>query len=64
MIRLEMRNYNKILTEKWQNYKHYHEIKVIDMKNYNKILTEKWQNYKHYHEIKVIDMNILQAKKY
>ena len=31
MIRLEMKNYNKILTEKWQKYKHYHEIKVIDM---------------------------------
>ena len=29
MIRLEMKNYNMILTEKQQKYQHYHQVKVI-----------------------------------
>ena len=31
MIRLEMENYNMILTEKQQTYKHYHQVKSINM---------------------------------
>ena len=30
MIRLEMRNYNTILTEKHQKHQHYHQIKLIN----------------------------------
>ena len=29
MIRLEMKDYNMILTEKQQKYQHYHQVKVI-----------------------------------
>ena len=28
MIRLEMKNYNMILTEKQQKYQHYHQVKI------------------------------------
>ena len=31
MIRLEIKNYNKILTEKQQKYQHYHQVKLINM---------------------------------
>ena len=31
MIRLEMKNYNRILTEKLQKYQHYHLEKFINM---------------------------------
>ena len=31
MIRLEIKNYNKILTEKQQKYQHYHLEKLINM---------------------------------
>ena len=31
MIRLEINNYNTILTEKQQKYQHYHQIKLINM---------------------------------
>ena len=31
MIRLKMKNYNKLLTEKQQKYQHYHEVKLINM---------------------------------
>ena len=30
MIRLEMKNYNSILTEKLQKYQHYHPEKLIN----------------------------------
>ena len=32
MIRLEMKNYNMILTENLQKYQHYHQLKLINMK--------------------------------
>ena len=31
MIRLEMKNYDMILTEKQQKYRHYDEIKLINI---------------------------------
>ena len=31
MIRLEMKKYNNILTEKQQKYQHYRQIKLINM---------------------------------
>ena len=31
MIRLEMKNYNMILTEKQQKYQHYHQLKLINI---------------------------------
>ena len=31
MIRLEMKNYNMMLTEKQQNYQHYCRVKLINM---------------------------------
>ena len=31
MIRLEMKNYNKILTERQQKYHHYHQGKLINL---------------------------------
>ena len=31
MIKLEMKNYNMILTEKQQKYQHYHLEKLINM---------------------------------
>ena len=31
MIRLEINNYNTILTEKQQKYQHYHQVKLINM---------------------------------
>ena len=31
MIRLDMKNYNLILTEKQQKYQHYHQFKLINM---------------------------------
>ena len=31
MIRLEMKNFNMILIEKQQKYRHYHQVKLIDM---------------------------------
>ena len=31
MIKLKMKNYNSILTEKQQKYKHYHQKKLINM---------------------------------
>ena len=31
MIRLEIKNYNTILTEKQQKYQHYHQVKLINM---------------------------------
>ena len=31
MIRLEMKNYNMILTEKQQKYQHNHQVKLINM---------------------------------
>ena len=31
MIRLEMKNYNMMLTEKQQNYQHYRRVKLINM---------------------------------
>ena len=31
MIRLEIRNYNIILTEKQQKYQHYPQVKLINM---------------------------------
>ena len=31
MIRLEMKNYNMILTRKLQKYQHYHHVKWINM---------------------------------
>ena len=31
MVRLEMKNYNMILTEKHQKYQHYHPEKLINM---------------------------------
>ena len=34
MIRLEMKNYNMILTEKQQKYQRYHLGKLINMNNF------------------------------
>ena len=31
MIRLEINNYNTILTEEQQKYQHYHQVKLINM---------------------------------
>ena len=31
MIKLKMKNYNMILTEKQQKYQHYHQVKLINM---------------------------------
>ena len=31
MIRLEIKNYNTILTEKQQKYQHYHQVNLINM---------------------------------
>ena len=31
MIRLEIKNYNTILTEKQHKYQHYHQVKLITM---------------------------------
>ena len=31
MTRLEMKNYNKILTKNQQKYLHYHQVKLINM---------------------------------
>ena len=31
MIRLEMKKYNNILTEKQQKYQHYRQVKLINM---------------------------------
>ena len=45
MIRLEMKKYNTILTEKQQKYLHHHQVKLIDM-NF-------LQAKKYYHLIKV-----------
>ena len=44
MIRLDMTNYNRILTEKQPKYQLYHQTKLVSMK----ILQEK----KYYHLIK------------
>ena len=32
MIRLEMKDYNMILTKKLKKYQHYHQVKLINMK--------------------------------
>ena len=40
MVKLEIKNYNTILTEKQQKYQHYHQVKLINVS----ILQEK----KHY----------------
>ena len=45
MIRLEMKSYNKILTEKQQKYQHYHQVKLINMNTL--------QMKKYYHLIKL-----------
>ena len=42
MLRLCMKNYNTILTEKQQKYQHYHQVKLTNM-NYlpvNKIIEQ------------------------
>ena len=39
MIKLEMKTYNMILTEKQQKYQHYHPEKLI---NINFLLVKKW----------------------
>ena len=44
MIRLEIKNYNMILTKKQQKHQHYHKVKLINMN----ILQVK----KYYHLIK------------
>ena len=31
MIRLEMKNYNMILTEKHKKYQYYNQLKLVDM---------------------------------
>ena len=31
MIRLEMKNYNMILTEKLERYQHYYQVELINM---------------------------------
>ena len=31
MIKLKMKNYNMILTEKQQKYQYYHQVKMINM---------------------------------
>ena len=31
MTKLEMINYNMMLTQKQENYKHYHQVKLINM---------------------------------
>ena len=31
MIRLEIKNYNLILTEKQEKYQHYHKVKLVNM---------------------------------
>ena len=31
MLRLEMKKYNMILTEKQQKYQHYHQVKLVHM---------------------------------
>ena len=51
MIRLEMKNYNTILTEKQQKYQHYNQIKLM---NINFL-----QMNKYYHLIKVEQKNKL-----
>ena len=45
MIRIEMKNYNMILTEKQQEHLRYHQVKLINMN----ILQVK----KHYHLVRV-----------
>ena len=45
MIRLEMKNYNTMLTEKLQKHQHYHQVKSINM-NISQVK-------KYYHLIKV-----------
>ena len=44
MIRLEIKNYNMILTKKQAKYQHYHQVKLINMNNL--------QVKKYYHMIK------------
>ena len=44
---LEMKNYNMILTENQEKYKHYHQIKMIKMnilqaKTYYLLFKEEW----------------------
>ena len=34
MIRLEMKTYNRILTEKQEKYTHCHQVKLINMNEY------------------------------
>ena len=46
MIRLEMKNYNMILTEKQQKYQLYHQVKLISMnilqvKKYDLLIKDK-----------------------
>ena len=31
MVRLENKNYNTILTEKYQKYQHYHQVKLTNI---------------------------------
>ena len=45
MIKLMMKNYNMILTEKQQKYQHYQQLKLINM---NTLQTKKY-----YHLIKL-----------
>ena len=49
MTRLEIKNYNKILTEKQQKYQHYHLEKLINMnvlqvKKYYLLIKKEGQN--------------------
>ena len=48
MIRLEMENYNKILTEKQQKYQYYHQVKLININilqvdRYYLLIKVEWQ---------------------
>ena len=47
MIRLEMKTYNMILTEKQQEHQYYHlekliNVNIIQVKKYNRPLKEEW----------------------
>ena len=49
MIRLEIKNYNKILTEKQQKYQHYHlekliNVNVLQVKKYYLLIKKEGQN--------------------
>ena len=49
MTRLEIKNYNKILTEKQQKYQHYHlekliNVNVLQVKKYYLLIKKEGQN--------------------